>query len=102
MACQGFIQNSEEVSVDLFISTVCSLAEKDEEVIAPGEFSGLERQRGELPILAELDFAGPAPDVHQRQVQAQVFSDGDAAAQIERSEPGGLCLERRERESCHR
>ena len=57
-----FLWRSEEVSVDLFASTVCGLAEKDEDVIALGEFSGIDRQRGERPIFAELEFAGPAPE----------------------------------------
>ncbi len=57
-----FLWRSEEVSVDLSASTVCGLAEKDEDVIAPGEFSGIDRQRGERPIFAEPEFAGPAPE----------------------------------------
>src|SRR5262245_7510097 len=57
-----FLWRSEEVSVDLFASTVCGLTEKDEDVIAKVEFSGIDRQRGERPIFAESDFAGPAPE----------------------------------------
>ena len=57
-----FLRYSEEVSVDLFTSTVCGLAEKDEDVIALGESSGLDRQRGERPIFAEPDLAGPASE----------------------------------------
>jgi hypothetical protein len=52
-----FLRHQEEVSVNLFASTVWGLAEKDEDVIALGEFSGLDRQRGELPIFAKPDFA---------------------------------------------
>ena len=57
-----FLLHSVGVSVDLFNFTVCGLAEKDEDVIAFGEFSGLDRQRGERPILAEPDYAGPASE----------------------------------------
>ena len=57
-----FLRHSEEVSVDLFTSTVCGLAEKDEDVIALGEVSGIDRQRGERPSFAETDFSGPAPE----------------------------------------
>ena len=57
-----FLRHSEEVSVDLFTFTVCGLAEKDEDVIALGEVSGIDRQRGERPSFAEPDFAGPAPE----------------------------------------
>jgi hypothetical protein len=52
-----FLRHPEEVLVNLFASTVWGLAEKDEDVITRGEFSGLDRQRGELPIFAEPDFA---------------------------------------------
>src|SRR5262245_46838789 len=57
-----FLRYSEEVSVDLFTFTVCGMAEKDEDVIAPGEFSGVNRQRSERPIFSEADFAGPASE----------------------------------------
>jgi hypothetical protein len=57
-----FLRHSEEVSLDLFTFTVCGLAEKDEDVIAPGEFSGLDRQRGERPIFAEPDVPNPASE----------------------------------------
>ena len=57
-----FLRHSEEVSVDLFNFTVCGLAEKDEDVIALGEFSCLDRQRSERPIFAEPDFTGPAAE----------------------------------------
>jgi hypothetical protein len=33
------------------------MAEKDEDVIATREFSGLNRQSSEMPIFAELEFA---------------------------------------------
>jgi hypothetical protein len=42
----------EEVLVDLFTSTVCGLAEKDE--IALGEVFGHDRRRSERPIFAEF------------------------------------------------
>jgi len=48
-----FLRHSEEVSVDLFNSTIWGMAEKDEDVIAFDEVSGLDRQRGERPIFAE-------------------------------------------------
>jgi hypothetical protein len=38
------------------------MAEKDEDVIALGEFSGLDRHRSERPIFAEPDFSGPASE----------------------------------------
>jgi hypothetical protein len=57
-----FLRHSEEVSVDLFNFTVRGLAEKDEDVIALGEFSGLDRQRGVRPIFAEPDFTDPAAE----------------------------------------
>jgi hypothetical protein len=57
-----FLRHSEEVSVDLFTSTVCGLAEKDENVIGLGEVSGIDPQRGERQIFTEPDFAGPAPE----------------------------------------
>jgi|SoiMethySBSTD1v2_1073268.scaffolds.fasta_scaffold5346123_1 hypothetical protein len=56
-----FLQNSEVVSVDLFNSTIWGMGEKDEDVIALGDLSSLDRQRGERPIFAEPEFAGPAP-----------------------------------------
>ena len=37
------------------------MAEKDGDVIALGDLSSLDRQRGERPIFAEPEFAGPAP-----------------------------------------
>jgi hypothetical protein len=43
-----FLRHSEEVSVDLFTYPIWDMAEKDEDVIALGEFSGLDRQRGEM------------------------------------------------------
>src|SRR5262245_62051620 len=57
-----FLRHSEEVSVDLFNFTVCGLAEKDEDVIALGEFSCLDRQRSEPPIFAAPDFTDPAAE----------------------------------------
>ena len=57
-----FLRHSEEVSVDLFTYTIWGVAEKDEDVIALGEVSSIYRQRGERPIFAEADFAGPAPE----------------------------------------
>jgi hypothetical protein len=47
-----FLRNSEEVSVDLFTSTIWGMAEEDEDVIAPAEFSSPDRQRGERPTFA--------------------------------------------------
>ena len=38
------------------------MAEKDEDVIAPAELSGIDRQRSERPIFAEPDFAGQASE----------------------------------------
>ena len=58
-----FLRHSEEVSVYLFNFSVCGLAEKDEDVIALGEFSCLDRQRSEHPIFAESDFVDPAPEI---------------------------------------
>ena len=57
-----FLRHSEEVSVDLFTSTVWGLAEKGEDVISLGEVSGIDPQRGERQLFAEPDFVGPAPD----------------------------------------
>jgi hypothetical protein len=57
-----FLRHSEWVSVDLFNFAACGLAEKDEDVIALGEFSGLDRQRSERPIFAEPDFIDPASE----------------------------------------
>jgi len=48
-----FLRHSEEVSFDLFNSTIWVMAEKDEDVIALGDVSSLDRQRGERPIFAE-------------------------------------------------
>jgi hypothetical protein len=47
-----FLRHSEEVSVVLFTSAVCGLAEKDE--LASGEVFSVDRRRSELPIFAEF------------------------------------------------
>jgi len=52
----------EEVAVDLFTSTVGGLAEKDEDVIAFAEFSGLDHQGNERPIFTEPGFARVAAE----------------------------------------
>src|SRR5262245_2309614 len=47
-----FLRHPEGVSVNLLASSVWGLAEKDEDVIALGEFSGLDRQRNEVSIFS--------------------------------------------------
>jgi len=56
------LRHLEEVAVDIFTSTVSSLAEKDENVIAFGEFSRWDRQHNERLIFAEPDFARVAAE----------------------------------------